>query len=157
MSIASPEGGISLEVFAGMSASLGQLVAEAAWQREYKRNLIQEIHPFSVPAQGITLTAGAGTLDQPNLLGPRTGRAWDVRRMSVTGFTAGTVTVCQTQANADVLAVFSSAGVLLNGKAQLLVNAGDRMIFVASGITGSVTVSIAGIDISATLLGDYLL
>ena len=152
-----PETGVGIAAFAGVSAALGNVADELAALRARQDRVAQEVHWFTIPPQAITLSAGAGTLNVPTMLGPRTGRYWDVRRISCTGFTAGTVTVYLSQNGAEQVAVFSTAGILLNGKAQIFLGANDALYFSAASITGSVTVSIAGIEISAPCIGDYLL
>jgi hypothetical protein len=150
------ETGVSFQILGALSASINGLSAQIQQERTHRERLTQALHPFVVSQQAITLSAGAGTLDQPNLLGPRTGKFWDLRRISCTGFSAGTVTVYLSQPSADVLSVFSTAGVLLLGKAHIILGGNDRLYFSAASITGSVTISIAGIEVDADRIGCYL-
>jgi hypothetical protein len=150
-------GGIGFDFAAGLQASIGSLADELkAWRSERQRTA-QAIHLFTLSGMPISLTASAGTLDQPNLLGPRTGHFWDIRRISCTGYTVGTVTVYLNSTSGDIVAVFSTAGVLLNGKAQLMLGANDRLIFSAATITGTVTIGLAGVEIDADRIGEYLI
>lgn len=101
--------------------------------------------PVEIPAHAITLTAGAGTLDIPNELGPNTGYFWAVEYVSAAGFTAGTVNVYlstpDTVAQSNVRFPFTSAGVWEPGRTAAILVPGDRLVFVAAGITGNVVIS----------------
>ena len=147
---------LDVEAGAVLAASVSDLATELRLQRERGHRLAQAIHPFGVTVVSMTLAAGAGTINQPNLHGPQMSNYWDVKRIQCTGFTAGTVTVYLNVVNAEIAAVFSQAGVLLNGKAQILLNATDTLVFSATGITGSVLVSLAGVEIAADCIGEYL-
>jgi hypothetical protein len=146
-----------IEIMAGLSASIGNLAGQLEIDRESRRKLAQAIHPFTIPPQPIAVSGGAGSLDQPNILGPRTGKYWDLRRISCTGFSAGTVTVYLSQSGAEMVGVFSAAGVLTLGKAHILLGGNDRLYFSAASITGTPVVSIAGLEIDATWIGEYLI
>jgi hypothetical protein len=152
--------GFDVSALLKMSASVDSLAAELQRTRQRTNQVAQSVHPFSIPPMPMPITSSAGTLNIPNILGPQTGNYWDVHRISVTGFSAGTVSVYLGQNGAELLAVFSTAGVLLNGKAQILLNGNDAMYFAGTSITaatGYVTVSVAGVEIAASCIGDYLL
>lgn len=148
--------GFDIQVLAGLSANVGSLASQIWAERDDKQRLAQAIHHFTVPPQAVAITSNAGTLDQPNLLGPRTGKFWDIRRIAATGFTAGTVTVYMGPVGAEIVAYFSAQGVTTLGKATVLLGGNDRLVFSAATITGTVTVSIAGTEIDADRIGDYL-
>ena len=155
--MSSPEGGIGFDFTAQLQASIGSLAEEMkAWRSERQR-LAQAVHPFVIPGIPLSLTTGAGTLNQPNILSPRTGKFWDIRRISCTGYTAGTVTTYLNSTSGDIVALFSTAGVLLNGKAQLLIGANDLLVFGAASITGTVTIGLAGVEVDADRIGEYLI
>lgn len=145
-----------IDLVAGLTAGLDRVAVELERQRERQQRIAQDIHPFIVPVFQIALSSGAGTLNQPNAFGPQVSNYWDVHRIQCTDFTAGTVTVYLNIAGAEKVAVFATAGVLLVGTAQILLGAGDTLVFVASGITGSVNVSVAGVEVAARSIGDYL-
>jgi hypothetical protein len=105
----------------------------------------------------MTLSGSAGTISQPNLHGPRTGQVWDVHSVTVTGFTAGTVTAYLNSTAGDTVLVFSTPGVYQMGKAQLILQASDYLVFGATSITGTVTVQVAGVELARDLLGEYLI
>lgn len=149
--------GLNFQVMADLSANLGQVAQEMKLRREKETRLAQGVHPFMISPNQITLAASAGTLNQPNLYGPQLGNYWDVKCIQATGFSAGTVTVYYNQNGAEEAAIFSTAGVLLVGKGQILLSGNDALIFVAASITGSVTIAMRGIEIAAPLIGDYLM
>jgi hypothetical protein len=153
-----------LGISAQLCASIDSLTAEMAAQRAQRDRLVQQIHMFTVPAKQMSLTTGAGVLQSREHFGPRTGQCWDVRRLTASGFTAGTVNcylngVIQgsTVYSNDQVVGFPVAGTQTLGKAQLLLQANDHLVFSASGITGSVYIQIAGIALAAPLLGEYLI
>lgn len=112
-------------------------------------------HP--VPIMGvIPLTAGAGTLDAADLYAPKDPYWWDVRDLSVWGFTAGTVTVYKNSTSGTVLAVTSVAGDF-TWSAQKILGPRDRLIFGATGITGSVQFEGQAIEIETAWLPEYLM
>jgi hypothetical protein len=154
----SPDGGgIAFDFSAGLQASIGSLTEQLKAWRSDRLRLAQAVHPFVIPGIPLSLTTGAGTLNQPNIMSPRTGRFWDIRRISCTGYTAGTVTCYLNSTSGDIVALFSTAGVLLNGKAQLLIGANDLLVFGAASITGTVTVGLAGVEVDAERIGEYLI
>lgn len=157
------EAALSFEFAASLGISIDGLTNELRQARKRAENIAQLIHPFTIPPMAMTITgsagSGTGTLNLPNILGPQTGQYWDVHRISCTGFSAGTVSVYLNQNNADLVAVFSSAGVLLNGKAQIILGGNDNLYFSAASATaasGYITISIAGTEIAAPLIGEYL-
>lgn len=105
---------------------------------------------------GITLAAGAGTTDQADLYGPKDSYWWDLRRLACWGFTAGTVTVRLNDPNGSQVAVFTTPGEFTWSAARLLAPR-DRLIFVATGITGTVQFDGTAIQVLANWLADYLM
>lgn len=157
------EGGLSIgaEFAVQLKAGLDGLSRELRLKREKEGRLVQNIHYFTVPAVPISLTGSApnltGTLNQPTLFGPRTGMMWDVKRITATGYTTGSVNVYLNSTSGDQVLSFPSVGNNLMGKAQLLLQPNDALVFNATGITGTVAIQIAGIELAASCLGDYLL
>jgi hypothetical protein len=128
--------GLEINFAAQICASLDGLKAtldrEAAW-RQKQAQVIRQI-PF---AGAITLSGGAGTDDQPDKLQAKTGYIWCIRRLTVQGFTAGTVTAYRNSTAGEPVLPFATAGVNTLGKGQLLLMPGDRLIWSATGITGT--------------------
>lgn len=147
--------GIGAGVAATLEVSLGRLAAALDKQERRRDRLYQLLHV--VPIMGvIPLSGGAGTLDQPDRYGPKDGYRWDLRRVTADGFTAGTVTMYRNDVNTTALAKWTQAGEWA-WSGQLWLAARDRLIFVASGITGNVTIDGAAVDVSEQVLPDYLM
>lgn len=154
------------EVMARLSASLDGLAGEMKSGRERQDRLSQLISPLivskvAVPYGGATPGNGVGNTDVPNILGPRTGQVWDVRQISTTGWTTGTMSVFLDAVDGSLVAQFTAAPAVLNfGKGQIIVPAGSRLVIVGAATGGAVAaaaVSIRGIQMDAGVLADYLL
>lgn len=151
------DGGVSLtgaaaEVIIG---KLSTIADQTAPRQAQPRIPWDACHPVWLPGQ-IPLAAGAGTLQQGNQLGPETPYWWDLRTISFWGFTAGTVTVYLNSTNGEPLAIASSVGQFTWG-AQELLGPQDNLIFVASGVTGVVNLTVRAIEVAAEWLPEYLM
>lgn len=80
--------------------------------------------------------AGNGTYDQPEQLAVPLGLCWGVRRFVATGFTAGTVTAMSSQGIEPVAQAGTTNGFQYFAKGTIVLQPGDRLQFVAAGITG---------------------
>lgn len=152
----SPEapGGPGLSIFADIGATLGRLTGALERRERMEQGLWASIH--TVPILGsVPLSAGAGTLRSPNTLGPNDGYWWDVLSVSAWGFTAGTVTVHLNDPNGEIVWTFTAAGVA-NLKGQRPLAPRDNLIFVASGITGTVAIGGAAVEVEAQYWPIYL-
>lgn len=122
-----------LDVWAKVGFHLESLTAAVAEQNRRRERLALAIHQVPIATQGL---AASGTIDAPQLWGPRAGFWWDCHRLTAAGFSAGTVAVYKNGvADGNQVAAFQSAGVVTNGKAQCLIGPGDRLIAVGTGIT----------------------
>lgn len=133
-----PTPGLEIDFSAQIAASLDGLTAaltrEASW-RQRQMTVIRQI-PF---AGSITLSGGAGTDDQPDKLQAKTGYIWSVRRITSTGFTAGTVTAYRNSAAGEPVMPFPVPAVNTIGRGELLLMPGDRLVWGATGISGTVS------------------
>jgi hypothetical protein len=133
------------EADAGLHVAVGRLVTAMEAQRRADLTAAEDIWVVDVPAHAMPLSGGAGTLDVPNELGPRDGYAWAVHWMAAAGFTAGTVNLYlgtpDTVAGSNQRFTFVQAGVWEPPKTATILLPGNRMVFVASGVTGNVVVS----------------
>lgn len=141
--------------YAMAGAALGKIQeAQAAQSKSRPRIPWASCHP--VPILGaIQLAAGAGVLNQPDMYGPKDPYWWDLRRLTLWGFTAGTVTVNLNNVNGPVLATATTPGEF-TWSAQHILSPRDILIFTASGITGSVEIDGQAIEIETLWLPDYL-
>jgi hypothetical protein len=130
--------GLEIDFNAQIAASLGTVAqalgAEAKW-RQKQATVIRQI-PF---AGMITLNAGAGTDDQPDKLQAKTGYIWSIRRLTTQGFTAGTVTAYRNSTAGEPVMPFPVPAVNTIARGELLLMQGDRLIWSATGITGTVS------------------
>jgi predicted phage tail protein len=148
---------LTFEASASLGLAIEGLTNEMKQARMRSQRLAQLVHPFKVSTIPMTITSNAGTLNVPNMLGPQTGYYWDVKRITATGFSAGTVTVTLGAGGGETLTIISAAGSLLLGKAHILLSGSDNLYFTAASITGTVAISLAGIEIAAPVIGEYLL
>jgi hypothetical protein len=110
--------------------------------------------PLAVP--GIPLSAGAGTMDQAQSLGPPQGYYWSVRRLTATGFTAGTVTAFIDSTAGEPVVPFPQAGVFTFGRGEILLHPMSRLVISATGITGTVQLYGAADAFEDWYLPEYL-
>jgi hypothetical protein len=129
---------LEIDFSARLCASLDGLAQrmdrEDAWRQRIARAVTQ------VPFAGtVTLSGGNGTDDQPDKLQAKTGYIWGIRRITTQGFTAGTVTVYRNSASGEPIMPFPVPAVNTIGRGEELLMPGDRMVWSASGISGTVS------------------
>lgn len=107
-------------------------------------------------AGAITLTAGAGTLQDFQRFGCPQGYYWSVRRLTAQGFTAGTVTAYRDSTTGEPLMPFPVAAVNTIGKGEMVLAPMSQLVFGATGITGTVTVWGAADQFEQWLLPWYM-
>lgn len=152
-------GGPLLDLWAKIGVRLETLAAETARANDRRDRLSRAIHQVPVATQAL---AASGTIDVPQLWGPSAGFWWDCHRLTAAGFSAGTVAVYKNAvADGNQVMAFQSAGVVTNGKAQVLLGPKDRLIAVGSNITlnaGAAVWSVGGdaMQVEAWALFDYL-
>lgn len=130
--------GLEIDFSAHVSASLDGMIArmdrEHRWREKCARAITQ------VPFAGtITLSGGAGTDDQPDKLQAKTGFIWGIRRITANGFTAGTVTAYRNSSVGEPVMPFPVPAVNTIGRGEILLMPGDRLVWGATGITGTVS------------------
>lgn len=150
--IARRMGGAQAAVGGSLEVVLGRVARHLDRQAREHDEMIQLLNV--VPIAGI-LTA-TGTLDNPDMLGPKDGYWWDLRRLTLSGFSAGTVALYRNSANGAQLANWTQTGEWTWSAAQWL-RPRDRMIFVATGITGAVIVDGDAVEVSTRMLPQYVL
>lgn len=75
-------------VHATLDVNLGQAVATIAGEHNRRRQFLADMHAINFPAVLFPVTAGALTVPvQSALLGPEEGQVWDVRRVTLAGWT----------------------------------------------------------------------
>jgi len=131
-------------IFAGVAATIGQRVADkyGGTHDEQRRKHFETIKQIPIGMINIPISAGAGVFQMNDLLMPKAGYMWSIRRLTASGFTAGTVTAFKGGAivggaytgGGDPFP-FSVAGTATIGRGELLLDQGDALVFVATGIT----------------------
>lgn len=145
--------GQGAELAAQIGITLGHIGDRLARIDRHQTFGWEDVHPVPIGPQNLT---ASGTVDFPDQLGPRDGYWWDVRRISIWGFTAGTVAVYLNDPNGEQVGAATSAGQLTWGT-SLLLGPRDRLIFVASNITGNVRIGGQAFEVKDTALPRYLI
>jgi hypothetical protein len=139
-----------------VQAILGRLDDLAAGLHKAKPRIPWEgCHPVWQTGQ-VPLTAGAGTLIQPNLYGPELPYWWDLRTISLWGWTAGTVTCYLNFTTGEQIAQAVTPG-QFTWSAQIMLGPQDSVVVGATGITGTVNVIMRAIEVQAQWLPEYLM
>ena len=99
------------------------------------KKLYESMHQVPISAPQIPITAGAGTLQIYDGLGPTTGFCWSVRMLNAQGFSAGTINVYRNISGGELLFTFPQAGTFTFGRGEMMLQPDDTMVFVAAGIT----------------------
>jgi hypothetical protein len=155
----------------GIAASaVLQMNSRAAQARQGERGrLFEQLHQVPIGAVQIPVTAGAGVYQMADLMSPKAGYMWGVRRLTASGFTAGTVTAYKNGAvvggvylgGGEPLPSFAAAGSNTIGRGEVLLDQNDQLIFVAAGITlaagfGGVQINGAADCFERWLLPEYM-
>lgn len=175
MMLAEPEQGSLLDLLAQVHLSVNRLGDHLEWEDRRRRELAQHVYPLDIPPQFGTVTAG-GVLAIANaeLLGPRTGEFWDIRRITVAGLASsseiatiykgstGAVTngVAVDAVNNNAVAqVTGKVGTYGPGKSACILRAGQFISVGGSSLTASeiVWLVMEGTRIAAPCIGEFLL
>jgi hypothetical protein len=154
--------GIDLDVAARLSVSLDGMTAELRRRNDLEqrqRELSRHITVIPQLTCGQLTSSAPAVLDVPNLMGPRTGFAWDVHRFTCSTFTSGTVSLyLDGVADGGQVMIFTAPGVVLSGKLQGFIPAGSRLVAQAVNLSGTVTLALGGIvEIESAWVSDYVL
>jgi hypothetical protein len=148
--------GLSVDFAASISAAIGPVADELKRARQDRQALLQAVKvipQITLPQ----ITASGVPLDYPELLSPRSGQAWIVRRVTAATFSAGTVTMyVNGVADSNIIVVFPQAGTYTFGNGEIILMPGQRFIFEGSGLTGNVSVSLGVIEVEQRWLAAYL-
>jgi len=158
--------GAGVEANVSLEVGLGRLVRHLDAEHARRRRLRACLTPIPLAAPGlIGLAAANGTINYPEGLSPHDGYVWDVRRITATGWTAGTVTASigpQATSSAapntqNDLVTWAAPGTYFSPSGAVILQAHDRLEFTAATVTGNVLISGLVIQMEADLLADYLL
>ncbi len=148
---------IELDLGLQLIASIETLTETMRKQWQHEQRKAQAIRQVPLTANQMVLSSGAGTIDSPDTLMAKTGYYWCVRRLTLSGFTAGTAVVYLNAAGGEPVLPFSSAGSFTFGKGHILMHPGERLVVTATGITGTVQLNGAADVVEARFLYDYLI
>jgi len=148
-----------LQLMVELGVKLDTIAERLRIANERQNQLAQAIRVISHIPIGQIATATSGNVNQPELAGPKLGYAWEVRRVTVNTFTAGTVQ-CYIDSNLapqNLVLPFASSGVNYPGGGNLILQNGQWLVFAATSITGNADISIGVIEIDQRWLAAYLL
>jgi len=122
-----------LAFWAGVSAELGGAArAVRDYYGRYER-LFRAMH--RVPITGPAIIVGALVCDRPDILGPATGSAWDVRHLTFASadladpWTGHVYVYSGPVSPVNQVDVFTGPGTHFYGKGDLLLQGHDRLVF----------------------------
>lgn len=145
----SSQPGFDLEASArfDFAAAAGRIERKLDYESRWRERVAQAVTQLDFAlGDSIPLSGGNGTLDVADKFAAKTGFMWGVRRITARGWTAGTVTAYKNSVNGEPVTPWpdpagsAGGGVFTFGRGELLLKPGDRLIFQAAGITGSVNV-----------------
>jgi hypothetical protein len=129
---------IELDIGAQLIASIETLSAALVRQEQQRQRMAQCIRQIPLKAPQAN---AAGVIDYPDLLAVKTGYYWGVRRLTLSGFSAGSAVVyinglAGTTAGEPV--PYAQAATFTFGRGEFLLHPGDRLVVQATGVTGYV-------------------
>jgi len=153
-----------VEAQVSLTASLGEIVDRLTRREEHAEraavDLWQNVHMVPILYTGLTGLAGStgAVIASPDRMGPSTGFWWDVRRLSIWGFTAGTVNVYlnDISGNGELVASFPQPG-QYTWSGGLLLGPDDYLAAITAGVTGSVFLAGQAVEVGTRYLPDYLI
>jgi hypothetical protein len=159
-----------LDLMATFGVSLSAIAGQLAKADRDRSELLNAIYPVEIPAQQVKVTGGGVlSVSSAELMGPRSGWYWDVRRVTVTGLASSSeiVTLYRgssgSSADAQVQNVVTTltgpTGTYGAGLGAFMLRAGQSIIVGGSSLTASelVTVTADAIAVAAPYIGAYLL
>jgi len=134
-------GGFS--VAASAVLQMGSQAAAARQAVQERAGMFERLHQVPIGAIQVPIAAGAGAFQMPDLLAPKAGYMWGVRRITASGYSAGQVVVYKNGAvvggaylgGGEPIAPFAAAGTITIGRGEALLDQNDQLIIVCTGIT----------------------
>jgi hypothetical protein len=129
---------LEIDIGAQLVASLDNLTTalrkENAW-RQRQAQVIRQV-PIKPPQAN-----AAGVIDVPQAMSAPTGYYWGIRRLTLSGFTAGSAVIYLNGLGGATVGEpipFDQAGMFTFGRGELLLHPGDRLVVNATGTNGYV-------------------
>lgn len=126
---------IEIDIGAQLVASLETMAAKLDRDERHRQKMTQAIRQIPIAAPQAN---AAGLIDYPDLLAVKTGYYWGIRRLTFSGFTAGTCVVYRNSIIGEPLLPVQAAGVFTFGRGEMLLSPGDRLVVSTASITGYV-------------------
>lgn len=148
-----------IDVTADLHLAIGELTTAVRELRaDLRKNaaLSTVIRQVPLTAPQMTLAGGAGVIDYPDTLKAKTGYYWSIRRLTLTGFTAGSASVKLNDQNGELLVPYPVAAANTFGRGEILLHPDDRLVITATGITGFVQLNGAADCFESWYLPEYL-
>lgn len=168
--------GFDLQVMAGIAASLDSLNKRAQRDEDERNEILQAIFPIEVPPQSKAVASNAVNIANAELLGPRSGWCWDVRRITVSGLASASESVniyrvsstdSSAAVNANLLTTLAGPnatyapglGAAWLRAGQSIMIAGGTALSGGTSLTNgeTVTVNADAVQVAARWVGAYLL
>lgn len=158
-----------LDVLGSIEFRLGTQLEESRKDRKQRTELLNAIYPVFIPAQTTTATGGVALLASAEVLGPRSGNVWDVRRVSIWGLASTSETINLYRVSSPVAAsavgqnyiatITGPAGTYSPGLGALLLRPNESIMAYNTGLTSTdvITMTADGINVAQPWLGAYLL
>lgn len=159
-----------LELLASIEVHLGNQTEQARKDRHQRLALLNAIYPAEIPPQALQVpSSGTLVIGSAELLGPRSGNVWDVRRISVFGLASTSESVdiyrvsSPTAASAIGLNYISTItgpkGPYSPGLGAMLLRPNQSFMIYGTSLTANewVTVTADAINVEQPWLGAYLL
>lgn len=142
-----------LGALAELTAGMGTVSEHVSGKRARKPVIPWEAcHP--VGPNGALVSSG--TFDVPDLMGPHDPYWWDLRKFAAWGFTAGSVAIYKNSAQGEQIGSLAAPG-NITWSTQELMAPRDRIIVVATSITGTVQFVTRAIEVETAWLPEYLM
>ena len=160
---------LEVQVLAGLQACIGDLTAELRDSKTRWQTMAANCWPVSIPSQGAIPATGNLTITNADLLGPKTGYAWLIQRVTVGGLVGGatpdTVSIYRGKSTADLQpqnllnVVTGNAPTWHPGARGMILREGESLIASGTSLaaTGLVAMSTDVIQVALPLLVEYLL
>jgi hypothetical protein len=126
---------IDIDLTGQLTAALGRVADGLDREARYRQRQAEVIRQIPITAPQAN---AAGIIDSPDLLAVKTGYCWGIRRLTLSGFTAGTAVIYNSSVVGEPLVPFSQAATYTFGRGEMLLKPGDRLVVAASNITGYV-------------------
>lgn len=123
---------VELELSAALSATSSMLEREQTFRRRQASALSQVWSAGDIP-----ISNGSGLSNSRGKNQARTGFCWSVRRLTVAGFTAGTVTAYRNDPSGEPMAPFPQAAVFTFGRGEMMLMPDDALVWSATGVTAA--------------------